>query len=165
VTVLSDASPLITLGKLRRLELLPALYTRITITPQVYHEVVVGGAGLAGSSQISAAQWIEVKPVHNAADLMAAQRRFGLGTGEVSVIILGKELGADLLLIDDLKARALARQEGLTVLGCVGVLHDAFRSNLLLDLPEAYRQLLSSGAYVDPALPGNILKMLNLPPL
>jgi hypothetical protein len=63
VTVLSDSSPLITLAKIGRLDLLPQLYEKVTITPEVYAEVVVSGAGLAGSSQISAAKWIDVKPV------------------------------------------------------------------------------------------------------
>jgi hypothetical protein len=36
---------------------------------------------------------------------------------------------------------------------------------LVSDLPEAYRQLLASGAYVDRDLLENILKILNLPPL
>ena len=60
------------------------------------------------------------------ANLASAQQRFGLGIGELSIIMLGRELKADLVLIDDLKARNLAREEGLAVLGCVGVLHDAF---------------------------------------
>jgi uncharacterized protein len=117
VTVLSDSSPLITLAKIGRLDLLPKLYEKVTITPEVYAEVVVSGAGLAGSSQISAAKWIDVKPVQKPANLADAQQRFSLGIGKLSVIMLGQELKADVLLIDDMKARKLAREEGLAVLG------------------------------------------------
>ncbi len=53
--------------------------------------------------------------------------------------MLGQELKADIVLIDDMKARKVAREEGLAVLGCVGVLQDAFGLKLLPDLPEAYR--------------------------
>jgi predicted nucleic acid-binding protein len=165
VTILSDSSPLITLAKIGRLDLLPHLYETVTITPEVYAEVVSNGAGLVGSSQISAARWIDVKPVQKPANLAAAQQRFGLGIGELSVIMLGQELEADLLLIDDMKARKLAQEEGLAVLGCVGVLHDAFGLKLVPNLPEVYRQLLTSDAYVDRVLLENILKILNLPPL
>ena len=94
-----------------------------------------------------------------------AQQGFGLGIGELSVIMLGQELKADIVLIDDMKARKLAREEGLAVLGRVGVLHDAFGLKLLSDLPEAYRKLLASGAYVDRVLLEIILKILDLPPL
>ena len=165
MTVLSDSSPLITLARIGLLDLLPRLYERVTITPEVFAEVVVSGAGLTGSSEIAAAQWIDVKPVQKPDDLTAAQQRFGLGMGELSVIMLGKELKADAVLIDDMKARKLAQEEGLAVLGCVGVLRDAYGLKLLPNLPEAYRQLLGSSAYVDRVLLENILRILNLPPL
>jgi uncharacterized protein len=132
--ILSDSSPLITLSRIGRLDLLPQLYGTVTITPEVYTEVVVHGARLAGSSQVSAADWIEIKPVQRPADLPALQERLGLGIGEVSIVTLGLEVKADVLLMDDRKVRRLARQEGLTVLGCVGVLQDAFGLKLLPDL-------------------------------
>ena len=80
--------------------------------------------------------------------------------------MLGHELKADVLLLGRvLKARNLAQEEGLAVLGCVGVLHDAFGLKPVSDLPGTYRQLLASGAYVDRVLLENILKTLNQPPL
>lgn len=163
--VLSDSSPLIILTKIGQLDVLPQLYETVTITPEVYAEVAVSGAGLVGSSQISAANWIDIRQLQTPTDLADMQNRFGLGIGELSVILLGQELKADLLLIDDMKARKLARQEQLPVLGCVGVLQDAFILKLISDLTQAYRQLLGSGAYVDRVLLENILKMLGLPPL
>jgi len=87
VKVVSDSSPLITLAKIGQLELLPQLYGRIAITPQVYREVVVDGEGLAGSPEIKVAKWIDVQVVGNADDL-AAQQGSGLGLGELSAIQL-----------------------------------------------------------------------------
>ncbi len=118
---------------------------------------------MAGAPQISSAKWIEVRALPRPGDLIVAQRRFGLGLGELSVIQLGQELKADVLLIDDMKVRKLAREEGMAVLGCVGVLYDAFGLELLSDLTEAYRQLVASGAYVDRLLLENILRLLGLP--
>jgi predicted nucleic acid-binding protein len=164
LTVVSDSSPLITLAKIRWLELLPLLYQTIAITPQVYDEVVVRGAGLTGSAEIAGSKWIDVKPVKKA-DLTVAHQRFGLGIGELSAIMLGLELKADLVLIDEMKARKVAQERGLVVLGCVGVLEQAFGSHLLSDLPQAYRQLLASDAYVDPKILEDSLRALNLPSL
>ena len=163
--VISDSSPLITLARVGFLDLLPQLYEEITITPEVFAEVAIRGAGLAGAAQISSAMWIDVRALPKPGDLIVAQRRLGLGLGELSVIQLGQELKAEVLLIDDMKARKLAREGGIAILGCVGVLHDAFGLGLVSDLTEAYRQLAASGAYVDRELLENILKLLGLPPL
>jgi len=44
-------------------------------------------------------------------------------------------------------------------------LEDAFRSHLLSDLVQAYRQLISAGAYIDRNILENSLRVLNLPPM
>ena len=162
--VVSDSSPLITLAKIGRLELLPQLYQRIAITRQVYHEVVVDGKGLAGSSEINTARWIDIQSA-STDDLAVAQQVSGLSIGELSAIQLGQEISADLVLLDEIKARRVAVGHGLTVLGCVGILEDAFGNGLLTDLRHAYQLLLTLGAYVDPKILENSLKTLNLPPL
>jgi len=69
------------------------------------------------------------------------------------------------VLHDEIKARKIALGHGLIVLGCVDVLEDAFGLRLLPDLRQAYQRLLASGAYVDPRIPENSLKSLNLPSL
>lgn len=162
--VVSDSSPLITLTRIGQIDLLPALHRTITISTQVYDEIVVAGAGLAGSSEIAAAKWIEVRPLDESSGLSTAAR-LGIGVGELSTIILGRELKADLILMDDMRARRAARQEGLCVLGCVGILQDAFNRKLLPDLRNVYRRLLASGAYVDRKILEASLKALSLPPL
>jgi predicted nucleic acid-binding protein len=94
VKVVSDSSPLITLAKIGQLELLPQLYQRIAITRQVYHEVVVDGKGLAGSSEINTARWIDIQSA-STDDLAVAQQVSGLSIGELSAIQLGQEISAD----------------------------------------------------------------------
>jgi len=133
VTVVSDSSPLITLAKIGHLELLNRLYQTITITPHVYDEVVVRGAGLTGSAEIAACKWIKVEPIENFAAVADVQKEFGLGIGETSAIILSQELNASLALIDEVKARKVAKERGIAVLGCVGILEDAFDLHLLPD--------------------------------
>lgn len=165
MTVVSDSSPLITLAKIGQLELLPRLYGKISITPQVYHEVVVDGAGLAGSAEVRAANWIDVQMLADPGELRQVQERLGLGAGEASSILLSGEVRAGLVPIDEIRARRAAQGRGLAVLGCVGILEDAFRSGLVTDLRQAYRQMLTSGAYIDPKMLESGLKALNLPPL
>ncbi len=90
MTVVSDSSPLITLARIRCFDLLPKLYGRVYISTEVYNEVVIDGAGLPGASQAAQADWIEVRPVQNAAGLAVAITKIGLGAGELSAVVLGQ---------------------------------------------------------------------------
>jgi predicted nucleic acid-binding protein len=165
VIVLSDASPLISLSRIGQLDLLPKLYQKVTITPQVYAEVAVSGAGMAGASEIAKAPWIEVRPVNDSEELERAQIESGLGLGELSTILLALDLNADLVLIDELKARKEARKRRLVHVGCVGVLEDAFQMGFLKDLRTAYRQLIATRAFVSHQIVEASLERLRLPGL
>ena len=165
MTVVSDSSPLITLSKIGRLDVLFHLYHQVMITPQVYDEVAIKGAGLAGSDEITNATWIKIKNIIDMSGLMVDQTQLGLGLGELSAIALAKEIAADVVLIDEIKARGIARNKGLRVVGCVGILEHAFTRHLIPDLSQTYRDLLGSGAYVDRGILERSLRSLNLPPL
>jgi uncharacterized protein len=163
VKVLSDASPLITLAEIGHLDVLPQLYTKVAITPEVYSEVVVAGEGLAGALQVATASWIEVRAA--AGVILPPQGKWALGHGELTTIALAKEMNADLTLIDDSAARRLAEREGLTVFGCVGALESAFRRGFLNDLIGAYRKLVASDAYISAKILNASLARLKQPPL
>jgi predicted nucleic acid-binding protein len=165
VTVVSDSSPLITLARISCLDLLPKLYGRIYISTEVYNEVVIAGAGLPGAAQAAQAGWIEVRPVQNTANLVIAIDKIGLGSGEVSAVVLAKELKADLVLIDERKARGYAREEGLAIIGCVGILEDLYEQGDLDDLRVAYQKLIQHKTRIDlQTLQFSLLKF-KLPPL
>ncbi len=83
----------------------------------------------------------------------------------MSTIILGKELGARPLLIDDYKARKLAKAEGLEILGSVGLLETFYLRHYLTDLTSVFRQLLTHNVYIDQRLLDRRLRSLGLPPL
>jgi predicted nucleic acid-binding protein len=113
VKVVADSSPLIVLAKLNVFDLLTKLYPHVYISAEVYAEVVVAGAGLPGASSVAKAEWIEVKPIQNPVELVAAESKFNICVGELSTIILARELKAELTLVDDLRARRLAKSEAL----------------------------------------------------
>jgi len=138
---------------------------RVCISTEVHHEVVIAGAGLPGASEVSKAEWIEVKAVQNPAGLYSAQRKYGLGPGEMSTILLAKELGANPVLLDDSRARKLAKAEGLKILGSVGLLETFYLRHYLTDLGSVFPQLLTHNVYIDQRLLDRRLRSLGLPPL
>lgn len=141
------------------------MFGSVVISGEVYAEVVVSGAGLAGAAETSKSAWIEVRQIKQPADLTVAQSRFGLGAGELSTIILAKELHADLVILDDLGARKLAKKEGLKVQGIVGLLEGALQKGHIGDLRLIYEQLLKSGSYLDRTLLNTSLSSLDFKPL
>jgi uncharacterized protein len=165
VIVVADSSPLIILAKVGCFDLLNRLFPRIYISTEVHHEVTVAGAGLPGAAEVAGAEWIEVKQLQNQAGLLALQRRSILGAGELSTILLGKELGAGAVLLDDYEARELAKAEGLLVRGSVGLLEMSYRRSYLADLRAVFRQLLAEHVYVERQLLDRRLRSLGLPPL
>jgi predicted nucleic acid-binding protein len=165
VTIVSNSSPLISLAKIESFNLLQQLYGSVTISAEVYAEVVVSGARLPGSSETSSSPWIQVKQVKRPDDITAAQERFGLGIGELSTLILAKELGADLVILDDLGARKLAQREGFRVQGSMAVLEACFRKGFLADLRGAYEQLLKRGVFLNRELLNRSLQSFKLPPI
>ena len=164
MTIVSDSSPLVILAKLGYFDLLKSIFTRLYVSSQVHHEVVVVGAGLPGSSEVTRAEWIEVKRLQNPAALLAAQEQYALGVGELSTILLGKEFRAEALLLDDRNARKLARREGFQVRGSMGLLETFYLKGHLTDLRAAFRQLLGH-SYIDQRLLDLRLRALGLPPL
>jgi predicted nucleic acid-binding protein len=88
-------------------------------------------------------------PCKTLAGLAAAIAKIGLGAGELSSVVLAKELSADLVLIDDRRARRYAREEGLPIIGCVGILEDLYEQGDLSDLRGAYRELIQHKTRID----------------
>lgn len=160
--VVSDSSPLIALAKIDCFSLLQKLYGQIVISSEVYAEVVVAGAGLAGAADTSKSSWVEVKHIKNPADLTQAKHRFGLGIGELSTMILAKEIQADLIIFDDLGARKLAQTEGFKVQGTIAILEACFRKRHLADLRDVYIRLLRRGVYLNQELLNASLKSFDL---
>ena len=147
--VVSNASPLITLARIGHLDSLHKLYDVVHISTEVYNEVVIAGAGMPGASAVSKADWIRVSPVHDVEGLAKALTKASLGAGEISAVFLAKELAADLTLMDEWKGRRLALDEGLAVVGCIGILEELYRRGEFADLRYVYQELLRQNIRVD----------------
>lgn len=79
--------------------------------------------------------------------------------------MLAKALSADLLLLDEWKARRIAQAAGLSVVGCIGILEAGARTGRISDLRLAYVDLLKQGIRFDLELLRDSLLRLGLPEL
>jgi predicted nucleic acid-binding protein len=168
VIAVSNASPLIILAKISHFHLPQRLFNEITISEEVWDEVVVDGAGLPGSAETQQANksgWIHIARLANSAQLSAWQSQYSLGAGELSTILLAKEIQADVALIDERGARLLAQSEGVPVLGTVGLLELGYRRSEVADLRLTYQTMLAQGVYINQQILNQSLAGFNLPPV
>jgi predicted nucleic acid-binding protein len=165
VIAVSNSSPLIILSRVGCFPLLNRLFSRLIISPEVYKEVVVAGKGLPGATEVADANWIESREFRDPETFAMVFKQHPLGAGELSAILLAKECGADVVLLDDHQARKLAKREGLTVLGTVGLLEAFYVRGYLPDLCATFRKLITENAYIDRRLLDRRLKLLGLPAL
>jgi predicted nucleic acid-binding protein len=165
VIVVSNSSPLIALSRIGRLSLLESLFQRVFIPSEVFEEVTVTGDGLPGADEVRKAAWITVAPSPAQADPALAHACEGLGAGERGAIMLAKGYPADLVLIDERRARRVARGAGLAVVGCLGLLEAGYRKGLVPDLRQAYIHLLKNGIRFDIKLLQDSLAACALPKL
>lgn len=128
--VVSNAGPLIALGKLGQLSLLLTLYDEILIPHKVYHEVVVNGLRL-GADDAPAVDFLvqqgHIRVVEMVLPTPLPVWAQPLDAGEIEVIVLGQQQAADRVLVDNEHAREAARQVGLPLKGTVGLLLEAWR--------------------------------------
>jgi len=118
--VISDASPLISLARIGLLRYLSNLFGKIYVPNAVYKEVTFDGKGRSGADEVTFADWIIVHEVTDQSKV--TYLRGQLDIGEAEAIVLAQEIEADLILIDERKARAVAERLGLDAIGTLGIL-------------------------------------------
>ncbi len=133
--VIANSGPLMALGKLGLLELLPQLYGQVRLPTAVYAEVVVRGSergypdALLVQVAIQRGQLVVIEVGHT--ELAPEIAALHLDMGEKQILHVALRDKADLVLLDDLKAREEAQARGLTVKGTLGVIMQAYRAKLL----------------------------------
>ncbi len=146
--VVSNAGPLIALGKLNLLHLLRELYHNVYIPKSVYEEVIVNGIRFGCIDAFRARLLIgDTLIVEEITAVRASVFDVRIDEGETETIELAIRIDADLVLIDDLHARVEARNQGLTVKGTLGVIYNAYKSELI-DFKE-FEDALREIAYRD----------------
>jgi hypothetical protein len=159
VIVVSDASPLIGLAKIDHLYLLPDLFGTVTVPSAVHYELVVLGAGLAGAEQLAAVPWLHVQAVTSR--IQVDYLRADLDPGESEALVLAQELGADRFLVDEERARAVARILGIPHIGTVGILVAAKRLDHIQRISPLLDQLQQHNFYLSQRLVRMVLQQVN----
>lgn len=144
--VIVDTSSLIALDKIDLLPLLCKIYSEVLIPETVIKEF--GDVSLPCAS---------IKKLEsNLIKLLITD--LNLGRGEAEVIALASQTGTR-MMVDDLRARKIAANMGLTITGTIGFLIKAAKLGLIKSAYEKVQELRNKGFYVSDKLFDRIKKL------
>lgn len=146
--VISDASCLIFLNNIGELDLLQKVYMSVSTTPEVAKEFMD-----------ELPPWVKIESVKDKQyqEFLETQ----LDRGESSAIALAKEKQASLILLDDLKARKIAKKLNLNFTGTLGVIHRAKQINVILKIKPIIEKLQATNFRISPNILEDMLRRNN----
>lgn len=147
MSIVSNASPLIALEQLSRLDLLEKIFGSVLVPPAVIREV---------APTVTLPEWFVKQTLSQevGSQILSAS----LGAGESEALSLAVELRASLLILDERPARRLAGALGIPVLGTLGLLLKAKSLGLIPKLKPQLELLLKHDFRMSSLLYGRVLK-------
>ena len=150
----SNTSPLILLDKARHLWILGRLFSKVIIPPFVDKEWLRPGGYVVPD-------WLSVKSLSPEAESDAEKLHQDMDEGEAEAIALFRVMKADLLLLDDLKARRYAKSLGLPVAGTTGLLITAKQKGIIPEIKPVLDSLKKHKFYLSDEVLKKALIMAN----
>ena len=142
-----NASPVISLAKIGRLDLLRAAEREVLIPEAVAQEILAGPAGDPGSVALTAGDLGEPVPATSRVEVV----EWGLGAGETAVLSLSLDRRAT-AIIDDREARAAARVLGCRFIGTLAVVIRARREGRIPSAASVIADLRRAGLRLDDSI-------------
>ena len=134
--VVVNTTPLIALSHVGQLEVLKKLYRELSVKVDSVCKKAVD----------SSLDWIQIGSIQN--QMAKSMYKTQLHDGEVEVMILSKEIGADVVIIDDANAKKHAKYLELPVTGTLGVLIRAKQMGYIDELKPILQGMTDNGIYI-----------------
>lgn len=141
-----NTGPLVALSMIDRIDVLRHLFELIAVPEAVHKEILEGGTTGAGLANYRKVKWIKVMKPSNPLDPLL---KTSLDVGEAAVIGLAREMSVNIVIVDERKARKIARTiYGLHVIGSARVLVEAKRHGLLNNVGAALQSMRDGGYWI-----------------
>ena len=148
--VVSDTTPLITLLKVKHIDLLEKCFGGVQIPVSVFEELTCDKRFINEAEQIRNCPFIKTVDTMDSKSVDLLRRATGLDLGESEAIILTDEIHADLLLMDEARGRDVAEHMGLRIMGTIGLLMSSYEIGILSgeDIRKCIEIIRGSGRYI-----------------
>ena len=154
--IVADSSPLVALTLCGGLDLLDQLFDEIKVPQAVYDEVNIKGKPAA--NELKTYLQGKIVPVQLTNTVITGA---GLGQGEIEAMALYKTMNADYLLIDDNRARKVARLNQISVTGSLGILILAKHRGLISQVKPYLERLQKTNIRISSQLIKRTLSLVN----
>ena len=160
--VISDTTPIVSLIKISRIDLLEKLFGEVCIPEAVFRELTTNTIFESEAEIVKNSSFLKITPVKNLKSLEILQAASGLDDGESESIILADELKSDILVIDERKGRKVAQKLGITITGTIGILIQAHDEKIIStkEIKSYLEQLRNSSIRLSESLIQEALSML-----
>ena len=155
--VVSNTTPIISLLKIGKLEILKNLYGNIYISNGVFNEIEAGKNKIF-YKDLSQVAWIFIQDIKNK---KAIDYFLDLDKGEAESIILASEIDEDLIILDETLGRFHAKHAGLKITGTLGVLLKAKQLAIIPVIKPLLLELKSKDIWLSKKLILKVLKIAN----
>jgi len=155
--VISNTTPILSLLKIDKLEILKELYEQVIIPNAVYQEIEEG-KHKEFYKDLKKIDWLIIKDIK---DPNSRKYFVDLDDGEAEVLILAKELNADLVILDEILGRRYAKVLDYKLTGTLGVLLKAKEKGIIKSLKVLLTELTEKGTWLNPKLIKEVLKIAN----
>lgn len=152
--VVSNSSPLIALAKIGKLDI---LRNDIVIPKAVFNEITKPEKEYAKELH----EWGKDKVIEVKNKKAVEYLELMIDGGEAETIVLAEELSADAALIDDLKARKIAKFRGLNIIGTISILLDAKDRGFISDIKPLMDELIKKKIRISGELYRHALELAN----
>lgn len=120
--IVSDTTPLITLLKIDRIDLLEKLFGSVKIPPSVYNELSSNKIFKNEALIIKNVSYINLLPIKNKDKVESIMEKYSLDIGESEAIALALENNAEAILMDEKKGREASISLNIKAIGTIGIL-------------------------------------------
>jgi len=155
--IISNTTPIISLLKVDKLDLLKELYEKMIVPKAVYLEIE-NGKEKPYYQDLSQIDWIEIQEIIN-----PDSRAYflDLDDGEAEVLILAKEINADLVIMDEIMGRRYSKQLGFNLTGTIGILLKSKEKGFIESIKGLLTELIKKGTWISPKLISKAIRLAN----
>ena len=114
--IVADTTPILYLIKIREIDILQLLFDKVCIPKEVYNELTKDKNYIDEISILNNTSFIEVYEVDDKKKIEDYMKIVGMHRGEAEAIVLCRQLGSEMILMEDGVGIKLAKEERINVI-------------------------------------------------